>query len=270
MSKNEITGISEHKIGPIIVKYYRGWEKYRMTFHDRELWTNSFSIIREQYMKYSEFSTYNIEKCIEVYFGGNFRRFLRKHREQYYYQLTYCRTFRKWKKDRVKNKARRRIIKLCNKLPGEVNDVANILLTLEKHYDWEVNKDNASIAFDIHIMLGKNISDYNMEKCSRSNRDIKFKIPHSPRQAIREQKARGFIEKHEFEEYDDRFAHVLSIADRSLIYPCNILTIPLEMKLKNDSERTEGKNIIFNTMYKGLRSIGVQGHTRVENPSNRK
>jgi len=209
------------------------------------------------------FSKYNIDACIEAYMDGNLNRFLRKHRKQYYFQLTYSRTFKRWKKGNKKTKAMRKIRNLLHDLPGEVNHATNIMITLNQEYGWEINKDNASISVDIYLMLSKDILKYNQKR--NTSKFLHSKMI-SQKQAIREQLARGFVLKRHFVNRDKEFAHIYSTANKKLVYPRNILSNPIKLRLRIKSQKMEKQNLAFDTIYRGLSSIGVEGHTRVNNP----
>lgn len=263
-TKKEKNFITTHKISSFIVEYYSSIDKYLLLFYDKtNYWTNSFKVIRQE-KEMQDFIKYNREDFIEDYFDGNLVRFLRKHRKQYNYQLNYYRTFRKWKKKKKTNKARRRIIKFCEGLPGEVNKVTNILLTMNKDYDWDIDENNAIIACEIYITFANDIKEYNFVRNSKRIRP--FKLSCTRKQAIKEQKARGFVKRKHFPDYNPNFSHVISIADRNYIYPYNILSLPIKKQVLLEAQKENDKNILFRTIYRGLSSIGVEGYTAIVRP----
>lgn len=212
------------------------------------------------------FSIHNRDEIISIYFEENLSKFLRKHKKQYFYQLTYIRTFRKWNKSKKKTRAKRAIIRYCKRLPGEVSKVCNIMITMNKHYGWEINKFNAELCCNIHFSLRDEIATHYTYLLGNMDRPMSLINQVKERKAILEQKARGFIHKDDFDGYDEDFAHVVSTADYSLIYPKNILNIPFTLKDRIKAQEMAEENLIFESVYKGFQSIGVSGYTKLQQP----
>lgn len=161
---------------------------------------------------------------LKEYLEGKFRRFLRKHSKRYWYELVYSRTIPKWRKDKVSREAVDNLLKK-GLYPTQVRDIINIMYTLEEHFDWVVNKKNMEIAyhiwdyFDIDKIEPYMLRKYRDNLASR-NRPMSYYLC-TPRQALREQKARGFIHINEFEDYDREFAHIFSTVDSNYVIPEN-------------------------------------------------
>lgn len=188
----------------------------------------------------------------EDYLEGNYIRFVRKLTKRYYYQLVYSRTLPRWRKEN--KKAVKKLLSLCV-WPSHVVDVANILYTLEKHFGWAISEKNVLIAFTIWEYLDEDI--YNrMHKKYVDNfklkiRDVSYYTP-KPRQAFKEQLARGFIHINDFDDFDKNKHHVYSNVKKDYIYPLNFGMTTID--------RGEG----LENVYIGQSLVGVRGWTRAQ------
>ena len=214
----------------------------------------------------TNFNARSISGITKAYFENDLSKFLRRHKKQYFYQLTYIRTFRKWQKKKRTEKARAIILKLTKKLPAECNDIANIMLTLEKFYGWEINKDNAEICCNIHFTLRQEMIKHYSTLSGSKKISLSTKYQTKRSKAFLEQKARGFIKQSDFDDYNEMFAHVKSTIDYRYIYPKNILRIPFSVKERVEAQKDIEKNLVFESVYRGLSSIGVSGYTKIELP----
>lgn len=190
------------------------------------------------------------------YLEGNFRRFLMKHYKRYWYETVYSVTLKKWKKeDKEGAKAVKWLLKECQ-WPSQVVKVANILYTLEKHFDWRVNVKNMRIAYAIWDYLDEDyIRPYMSKRYSKSItekiRTLDYFNP-TEKAAFREQKARGFIHINDYEDFQKDKHHVYSNIDKDYIYPMNL-------GMTNDDRKER-----YNNLYVTHALVGVRGWTRAQ------
>ncbi|MAO08062.1 MAG: hypothetical protein CL596_05045 [Alteromonas sp.] len=164
------------------------------------------------------------EQVIEDIFEGNLNRFMRK-----YYRvsernlMTFSKVVPKLQKERSSKRAIRWLYKKC-RWPRHRQEIINILLTLDKYYDVEFSRPNMEVAFEIWELF----SDYEFStffnKAYGKTLDKKgfagIKRLNS-KQALKEQKAIGYVKIKKFEELDKNFAHVYSNIKENFIYPFN-------------------------------------------------
>lgn len=198
-------------------------------------------------------------EVINQYFDGNLLRFLRRHNKQYVYQRVYTRYIKPWRKDKPELvELLHAVLKDRNGLvwPKHVKDVVNIMRTLELHYGFKLNKKCCKVALMIDDLFEVDIYDYHREHKQTLLVQDKFIVKNLTReQALKEQKAMGFIKSIKYEDHDWRFAHLQSNIDPRLIYPYNFV---------HDLIYNVGsKNIIYQV---GMSLAGVQGFTRINIP----
>jgi hypothetical protein len=197
-----------------------------------------------------------LDDFINYYMEGNLRRFLRKHKQQWFFIQTYSRTLRKVKQSNTRSY---RAIMAENMTPNKTRNVLNIFITLDKHFSIGFNIKAFEELLWVYDDLEDILMDYMFKLNSKryANRSKNFKkFWLNSKQAIREQKARGFIDINDFDNYNPKACHLYSTVDPDLIYPYNI------------ENWGGGKGItsphIFASQY------GVEGHTRVNIPPREK
>lgn len=195
-------------------------------------------------------------KMVDNLMGGRLNRFLRKHYKQYHYTLVYSKVFPRWEEERKTRRAKKWILRQ-GLYPQQIIDITNILITLNKHFEVELNRRNIEKAYHVWKEFSHaEIYDYMFKKRSalHSLKGIKALINPTKKAALKEQKARGFIGQKEFAEFDETAAHVYSNINRKLIYPENFFF-----------GRNMDKAFKIN-IYIGLTLVGVPGWTRSELP----
>lgn len=198
-------------------------------------------------------------QVINKYLDGNLLRFLRRHYKQYHYKMVFSKYIKPWRKN---NPDLVRLIETCLKdrnglvWPKHVSDVVNIMRTLEKHYGYEINLKSCKIALMIDDLFEVDICEYHREHVQKSLLNDAFQLRNITRdQALKEQKAMGFVKAINFEDHDWRFAHLQSNIDNRYIYPYNFV---------HDLIYNVGsKNIIYQI---GMSLAGVPGFTRINIP----
>lgn len=187
----------------------------------------------------------------------NIKKFVRKHVSYYDYQLVYSKLIPKIKKYKGGNRIIRKLKKDANYNCRHVSEIINITFTLHKFFDKPLNTQTILLAIDINRHHWDYIYDYMKEQ--REKGKVIGKINKlTSRQALKEQKARGFIHVNDFEDYDRKAAHIYSNIDRDLLYPQNF-----------------SHGIFYHwryplSIYIGQYVYGVQGFTRTEIPMKHK
>ena len=182
-------------------------------------------------------------------------RFIRWAGSRQNFQLTYSVTFKRWRK----NKKLRKLVKAFKRSdywPAQVNEICNIIWVLEKKCGMKIGQGIIGTAIDLWEGLQGDISDYYVRVYVKTR---KFKLC-TPRQALKEQKARGFIHINDFEDFDPEYSHVRSNVDRDYFYPLNLAHSASQYK---DNPGSPG-------VYGGQSAIGVRGHTQASIAINRK
>ena len=141
--------------------------------------------------------------------------------------------------------------------PKDLEDIMNIVITLTKHFEVELNKRTFNDVLEVSYGLVDTIEDY-MKPITN------YRVKHNPRafkkywltkeQAFKEQKARGFIHINNFEDYDHQAVHLVSNANTDYYYPLNILT---------STQQREGAYSRYINPYIVCRLIAVEGWTRI-------
>lgn len=162
------------------------------------------------------------KEVIKKYMDGNLYRFLRKHQKQAIFEAVYYDYIRPWKKDKVMSPIVKQMIKKL-KWPRDIVNVVNIMRTLNKHYEYKFGEDCARVAWEIYKYFENDIANYNQEKYFKyiSVNGYEKWPKLSPNKALKEQKARGFIKAIDFDDFDRKACHVVSIVDSDYIYPMN-------------------------------------------------
>lgn len=195
------------------------------------------------------------EEIIDKVFDGRLKKFLRYHKKDYWYQPVYYRIFRSWKKQLGPRRAMKYLLKNLDR-PKHVVQVVNIMRTLNREYNYEINTATARLAIQIwDIFSDDEIYDYMMEyyrkEVAKGNLYTLF-LTITSALAFKEQKARGFIHVNDFEDFDPHVGHVWSNVDRNFIYPENFYSGIFGRELY-DTELHIGQNV-----------VGVMGFTRIE------
>lgn len=183
------------------------------------------------------------------YLEGNWARFTRKHTKRYWYELVYSKTLPKWRRENPV--AVNWLLENC-KWPKHVVEVANIMYTLEKEFDWAITKKNMLIAYTIWDYLWEDLEKRMHKKYVKSITEKLRELSHykpTEDQAFKEQKARGFIHKSDFSNYRSKKHHVYSNVDNDYIYPMNF-----GMSYKDQVDK------LLN-VYIGHNLVGVRGYT---------
>ena len=193
------------------------------------------------------------KQMIEEYLDGNFGRFLRRNNEKYKYQLVYSKDLKNWRKDKRVN--------IVNYLtenytwPSHICLVVNTMKTLVKYYDRSMGLGTMHLAIAIIDLFEEDMYDYSFRKQSKLfGLDIPYKQLCSSEQALKEQKARGFIHINKFDDYDSGFSHVYSNVDKDYVYPLNLPHVYSQYNSKIPSD------------YVALPLIGVSGYTIIVTP----
>lgn len=165
-----------------------------------------------------------LEEFIDYYMEGNLQRFLRKHQKQHHFCLTYSITLKHVRKS---NKKAYKFLKSEIEYPKHMSDCLNVFITLDKHFGIGCFIKNIKDYLVIEEELTEIIRVY-MGKVRTRKMVLKLwhiddEIP-SREEAIKEQKARGFMHVNDFEDYKGNYAHILSTATKNLYYPVNIRT----------------------------------------------
>lgn len=182
---------------------------------------------------------------LKEYFDGSIRRLLRKLYKPYMYELVYSKGLKKLPSD-----IREYLIQ-CNPWPINICKIYNIYKTLVNKLDMLETRFTMELAKYIWLYFGEDIEEYRTKKYPKTVNNRGFKQNHTAKEALREQKARGFIHINKFEDYKKRYAHVYSNVDRDYIYPMNFWH---NIKNKKHSEIMS---------YHGQYLVGVSGFTSV-------
>lgn len=150
----------------------------------------------------------------------NLKKFMRKHREYYDYQLVYSKLIPKIKKIKGGSRVIRKLKKAANKNIKHISEIINITFTLNKYFNKPLSVRTIQMAININRIYWDDIYDY--MKVQRQKGVILGKVNQlNAKKALAEQKARGFIHVNDFEDYNKEAAHIYSNVDRDLIYPEN-------------------------------------------------
>ena len=196
----------------------------------------------------------NLLEFITEYMGGNLSRFLRKHKNQHLFQLTYSKTLPTIRKE---NKKLYKKLLSLGLYPKDLSDILNITITLSKHFDIELDARTIDDLLEVEYELIDIISEYHtkiMQHRWNHNQTLfrKYWLPKEV--ALKEQKARGYTKINDFEDYDPKAAHVVSIANKDYYYPLNILT---------GRQQIKDETCTFINPYIIHRLVGVEGWTRI-------
>jgi len=198
-----------------------------------------------------------LDSFIDYYMEGNMKRFLRKHRYQYFYQKTYSHTLVKVKES---NKKAYKQIMEVGLYPQDLRHILNIFITLDKHFGIGFNMRCFREILVIEEQLMDIIKHY-MNKLSarrwKEQSPIPSRLALTAKEALKEQKARGFIHINEFDDYHPKCSHIISNADDSYFYPLNISPYINPIK---------GESTIIHNPYILTSLIAVEGWTRIRVP----
>jgi hypothetical protein len=158
---------------------------------------------------------------VKDYLDGNLKRFLRKHYRYSKNQLVYSVDFKEWAKDNRKNLVK--YLKKYHPWPLHTITIVNILKTLVNEFDLPWDKNTLKLSIIIDDLFWQDIDEYRQARYNREIQIKGFKLP-DKRKSWKEQKARGFIHINDFEDYDNKFAHVYSNIKSDYVYPVNFRT----------------------------------------------
>jgi hypothetical protein len=181
-------------------------------------------------------------------------RYIRWAAHRRHYQLTYSKTFKRWKKNKY-TKPLVRALKNSSLEPAQVNHVCNTLWVLEKKTSMDLGQTMLDLALLLYHTYDGEVGDYYSRVILRHKG---FKQC-TPDQALKEQKARGFIHINDFEEFDITWSHVRSIVNYDYYYPRNFA-------MGGDQYQSDPGNP---GAYGGLVLVGVSGYTGTELGINR-
>ena len=191
---------------------------------------------------------------INEFLDGNLRRFLRKNYKNYRNQLVFSKDLKKWDKQGKSN-----LVKLLKKhyeWPKHICEVVNVVKTLTTYYGMELNKITIDRAVALIDLFEDDMYDYHRVKYKdKYSKGLPLNIKITPEEALREQKARGFIHINYFEDYDREFSHVYSTVNDDYVYPINF---PHKFRHHNDKIPSD---------YIGQSIVGVEGFTRIDIPN---
>jgi len=172
--------------------------------------------------KTEEYKTLEKEQIIEDIFEEDLGKFLKRYTRVSKPKPIHSDLIPKWKGDRDKKKAVRWLNRNLD-WPKHKVEVINVLRTLERYYDAEINKDNVILAKEIWDLfddeLTSTLKQAWVKECLRKKWVNVRRL--SKNQAIAEQKALGYIHINDFDDYDREAAHVFSIAMKDYVYPEN-------------------------------------------------
>ena len=194
---------------------------------------------------------------IHKYLNGDLKRFLKRVERFMGNELIYSITLNKY--DEEEPGLKKQILKkLRQYYPGEICQIINIHRVMVKHYNFCFDMEDIMICERISGVMDIEISQLKL-KSSKYR-----KTRHTKKQAIRELKARGFININDFEDYDKRFSHIVTNqqlfergSHRKLIYPENFIVGVIK-----DVKWWEIPNAY-------IVRAGVSGYTKVSTPQNR-
>ena len=195
-----------------------------------------------------------LQDFINYYMEGNMRRFLRKHKNQYFFELTYSHTLKKIK---ASNKKVYKELMRYDIYPNRLRDYLNIFITLDKHFAIGFNmrafKELLEIEEEMIDIIQPYMQNlYNRRWALKSDRGKTGWL--QPKEALKEQKARGFIHINDFENFDNKAAHIISNVDNAYYYPINI------------HSRQKGKTDTITCAHVFGSLHSVPGHTRIKMP----
>lgn len=185
---------------------------------------------------------------IKEYFNGNIRRLLRKMYKQYSYELVYSKGLKT-----LEPNIRKYLLSI-NPWPINICKIYNIYTTLVNKFEMDESKFTMELAKYIWLYFDDDIEDYKRKRYTRGVSKNGFKLRHTAKQALREQKARGFVHINKFGDYKRKYAHVYSTVDRDYIYPMNFWH---NIRNKKHSEIMS---------YQGQYLVGVSSFTQVVVP----
>lgn len=186
---------------------------------------------------------------------GNLLRFLRYTFKPLRYQLVYSVTLKRW----VKRGLKKEVDYLKNKYvyPKHLHEVVAVTEVLVSKYDKELCLHTIKVAEAIIDLFDNDIWEYNRKRYNkmRTTSNIPLRLV-TKEQALKEQKARGFVHINDFEDFkrNKYNSHIYSNVDSSYIYP------------ENFSFRFNTKHPERLYIYVAQSLIGVEGYTRVETP----
>ena len=205
----------------------------------------------------------SVKDFIDKYLEGNMRRFLRKHKDQWFFLRTYSRTLRTIKRS---NKTSYEYIMSHNLTPNDLKDILNIFITLDKHFNISFSQQLFYEFLYIWEDFTDEVDDYMMvvnNKRYETNSPLFKKHWLTKQQAFIEQKARGFIHINDWEGFDRHAVHIISNINRNYYYPINIFTSYHERHGK-------GNLSSYACPYIAASKYGVNGHTGISFPTSKK
>jgi len=195
-----------------------------------------------------------LDSFIDYYMEGNMLRFLRKHRYQYFYQKTYSHTLKIVKKS---NPKAYKEIMAVGLYPQDLRHILNIFITLDKHFEIGFNLKCFREILVIEEELMDVIKPYMNKLATRRWKEqspIQARLALTAKEALREQKARGFVHINEFDDYNPKCSHIISNVNNSYYYPLNIS--PYINPIKGESTVVHNPYILSSL-------IAVEGWTRI-------
>lgn len=152
----------------------------------------------------------------EVGLEEKYPDFLNKLYERHQYELVYSRTFRHWPTQLVK------LMLSSIKYPRTMVKVTNIIYTLRKYYGYTLNKKLVIRAMKIYDKYEDQLDSYEFSRRSIEHKEGRYKLKMiTPKQALLEQKKRGFIHINDFIDFDRTANHLISLANKNYYYPIN-------------------------------------------------
>jgi len=208
---------------------------------------------------------YSLNDIVAKYLDKDLDRFLKRLYRIYWYELAFSVTLKKWEKEVPGIK--REI--MCNsnyRYPGHVAHVMNVHKVMMKHYGFYLDIEDYKISQHIEDVLSWRIRDYVNARNSRRTKELGYSVKlHSKKEAIKEMKARGFIDINDFEDYNKNMGHVTSrkgLGIPTLIYPQNYI-------YSDQNYREIRFSFTIPHVHNVYGLIGVQGFSRISTPNQR-
>lgn len=187
---------------------------------------------------------------INKYFNGNIRRLLRSFYKSYRKPLVYSKGLKK-----MDLELKEYLLSL-NAWPRNISIIYNIYNILITKYNYKNNKLTIELAYYVFMYFEEDIEEYTKTRFSKGVLVNGHKNTLTPKEALREQKARGFIHINYFEDYKTTHAHVYSTVDPDYVWPQNFW---------HNNKHREPEEIMS---YHGHYLVGVPGFTKVVVPGN--
>lgn len=161
---------------------------------------------------------------IQKYLYKDLDRFLKRYYRFNKFELTYSVTLPQYE-EQVPG-ITKKILKLFKgEYPGTISNIINVHRVMVKYYGFYIDIEDIEICRRIENCLDSSYTHFRQAQYNKKKRlglSIMPKL-HKKHQAVEELKARGFVKKKKFKDYDKRFSHITTnkVLDIELYYPKN-------------------------------------------------